>query len=83
VLGYGEGYMYQPQFSHPVTNEYLPSELRGETILREVGDLTGKTWDDDALKQWEEMENGGQVWAGRSLTPNCEVVEPSQLHHDT
>ena len=67
-------------FRHPVTNEYLPSEVCGETILREVGDLTGKKWDDDALKQWEEIENGGQIWAGRpSPAPNCEVINSSTL----
>ncbi|KAN0138529.1 hypothetical protein V8E53_003517 [Lactarius tabidus] len=83
-LGYGEGYMYQPQFSHPVTNEYLPSKLRGETILHKEGDLTGKRWDDDALKHWEEMENGGQVWEGRSsFTPNGEVTDSSQMQHET
>lgn len=64
-LGYGEGYNYQPDFAHPVTNEYLPLEVRGETILRKADDLTGKKWDDGALSQWEEIENGGQVWAGR------------------
>ncbi|KAF8272379.1 hypothetical protein EI94DRAFT_1718495 [Lactarius quietus] len=75
-LGYGEGYMYQPSFAHPVTNEYLPSEVRGEAILRKVGDLTGKKWDNDTLKQWEEIENGGKVWAGRSsLAPNGEVID--------
>ena len=68
-------------FRHPVTNEYLPSEFRGETILRQVSDLTGKKWDDDALKQWEEIENGGQEWAGRSsLATNREVMDTS---HDT
>lgn len=63
---------------------YLPSKLRGETILREDGDLTGKKWDDDALKQWEEMENGGQVWEGRpSLAPDREVIDSSQTHRET
>lgn len=63
---------------------YLPSKLRGETILREDGDLTGKKWDDDALKQWEEMENGGQVWEGRSpLAPDREVIDSSQIHRET
>ncbi|KAH9964563.1 P-loop containing nucleoside triphosphate hydrolase protein [Russula dissimulans] len=65
-LGYGEEYKYQPQYVHPVTNEYLPPQIRGATILREEGDPTGKKWDEDALRQWEAMENGGQPWAGRS-----------------
>jgi hypothetical protein len=34
-------------------------------ILREDGDLVGKKWDEDALKQWEEIENGGKAWVGR------------------
>ncbi|KAH9075710.1 P-loop containing nucleoside triphosphate hydrolase protein [Lactarius deliciosus] len=82
-LGYGEGYNYQPNFAHPVTNEYLPLEIQGETILRKADDLTGKKWDDDALRQWEEIENGGQVWAGRpSQAPDYEVIS-SRIHHDT
>ena len=65
-------------FRHPVTNEYLPSEVRGETILHKVDDLTGKKWDEDALKQWEEIENGGQEWPGRSsLALNHEVIDSS------
>ncbi|KAI0005374.1 DNA polymerase III, clamp loader complex, gamma/delta/delta subunit [Russula compacta] len=64
-LGYGENYKYQPQFVHPVTNEYLPPQIRREIILREEGDLTEKKRDPDALKQWEDIENGGQAWAGR------------------
>jgi hypothetical protein len=34
-------------------------------MLREEGDPTEKKWDEGALKQWEEIENGGQAWAGR------------------
>ncbi|KAI9445548.1 P-loop containing nucleoside triphosphate hydrolase protein [Lactarius indigo] len=80
-LGYGEGYKYQPSFVHPVTNEYLPLEIQGETILRKAGDLTGKKWDDDALRQWEEIENGGQVWTGRpSQAPDHEVLDSSRIH---
>jgi putative ATPase len=50
---------------HPVTNAYLPPQIRGKKILLEEGDLTGKKWDENSLRQWEEIENGGQVWAGR------------------
>ncbi|KAI0252710.1 hypothetical protein BJV78DRAFT_332193 [Lactifluus subvellereus] len=64
-LGYGEGYKYQPHFAHPVTNDYLPPQISGEVILREEGDLKGKKWDEDALRQWEETENGGETWVGR------------------
>lgn len=56
-------------FRHPVTNEYLPSQIRSEIILREEGDLTEKKWDLDALKHWEDIENGGQAWAGRPSSP--------------
>ncbi|KAH8992115.1 P-loop containing nucleoside triphosphate hydrolase protein, partial [Lactarius akahatsu] len=84
-LGYGEGYNYQPDFAHPVTNEYLPLEVQGETILRKADDLTRKKWDDDRLRQWEEIENGGQVvWAGRpSQAPDHEVINSSRIRHDT
>jgi putative ATPase len=50
---------------HPVTNAYLPLQIRGKVILREEGDLTGQKWDENSLRQWEEIENGGQAWAGR------------------
>jgi putative ATPase len=46
-----------------VTNEYLPPIMQGETILRKEGDLSDKLWDEDALRKWEEVENGGQPWA--------------------
>lgn len=52
-------------YRHPVTNEYLPSCLQGEIILRKEGDVSDKLWDEDALRRWEEVENGGQEWAGR------------------
>ncbi|KAH9994420.1 hypothetical protein BJV77DRAFT_1059960 [Russula vinacea] len=64
-LGYGKDYMYQPQFAHPVTNEYLPPQIVGKIILREEGDPTEKKWDEGALRQWEEIENSGEAWAGR------------------
>jgi len=68
-LGYGEEYKYQPQFAHPVTNTYLPPQIHGKDILREEGDLTRKKWDEESLRQWEEIENGGQAWTGRSIAP--------------
>ncbi|KAI0271637.1 hypothetical protein BC834DRAFT_860525 [Gloeopeniophorella convolvens] len=75
-LGYAKDYKYQPDFAHPVTNEYLPLQIREEVILRKDGDLSGKTWDDDALKQWEEKENGGQEWKGRNtVAPSHDVGE--------
>jgi putative ATPase len=50
---------------HPVTNEYLPRRLHGEVILRREGDMGDKLWDEEALRRWEEVENGGQEWVGR------------------
>ena len=47
---------------HPVTNEYLPSRVQGEIILRKEGDLSDKLWDEEALREWEEVENGGREW---------------------
>lgn len=50
-------------FRHPVYQEYLPSMLTGEKILLEEGDLTGKEWDEAALRQWEWRN---QIeWPGR------------------
>jgi putative ATPase len=48
-----------------VTNEYVPSCLQGEIILRKEGDVSDKLWDEDSLRRWEEVENRGQEWAGR------------------
>lgn len=53
-------------FRHPVHNDYLPPAFRGETFLREPGDLSGKVWDEDALVRWETECNGGRPWSGRS-----------------
>jgi putative ATPase len=52
-------------FRHPVTNEYLPSRVQGEIILRKEGDLSDKLWDEVALRRWEELENGERAWTGR------------------
>ena len=43
-------------------NEYLPSTTQDEIILRKEGDLSDKLWDEDALRRWEEVENGGREW---------------------
>lgn len=51
--------------SHPVTNDYLPEQFKGEVFLRQEGDLTDKTWDEAALHKWEMEENGGVEWEGR------------------
>jgi len=66
-LGQSEAVPNDLCFRHPVTNEYLPSGVQGEIILRKEGDLSDRLWDEDALRRWEELENGGQSWTGRQL----------------
>ncbi|THH17729.1 hypothetical protein EW146_g3145 [Bondarzewia mesenterica] len=65
-LGYSEGYHYNPDYAHPVTNDYLPVQVRDDVLLRAEGDLTGKEWDEEALRKWEMEENGGKDWERRS-----------------
>ncbi|EEB95133.1 hypothetical protein MPER_05946 [Moniliophthora perniciosa FA553] len=55
-LGYSEGYRYNPDYAygehrHPVHNTYLPPDIEGQVFLRKEGDLSGKTWDEQALKR--------------------------------
>ncbi|KAI0358665.1 hypothetical protein OH77DRAFT_1587669 [Trametes cingulata] len=64
-MGYAQGYKYNPEYAHPVTNDYLPIQFRGEEFLRKEGDMCDKVWDEDALRQWEFEENGGRPWSGR------------------
>ncbi|KAH9929539.1 P-loop containing nucleoside triphosphate hydrolase protein [Epithele typhae] len=75
-LGYAGGYRYNPDYRHPVTNDYMPIQFRGDEFVRKAGDLGGKTWDEDALRKWEYAENGGKPWSGRP----SENGEPSS--HD-
>jgi putative ATPase len=42
--------------------------VQGELILRKEGDLSDKLWDEEALRRWEEVENGGRDWKGRDLS---------------
>lgn len=65
-LGYAEGYNHNPSFRHPVHNEYLPIAFRGDEFLKEVGDLSDKDWNEKELLRWEQEENGGRLWEGRS-----------------
>ena len=50
-------------------------------ILREEGDPTGQKWDENSLRQWEEVENGGQAWTGRPSAYRCSriLVDPNAL----
>ncbi|KAL5526679.1 MGS1 [Sanghuangporus sanghuang] len=63
-LGYGEGYRYNPDYIHPVYNQYLPAELKDEVFLKEC-DESDQIWDDEALKTWEREVNGRKPWEGR------------------
>ncbi len=54
-----------PHDRHPVTNDYMPIQFRGDEFLRKEGDMSGKIWDEEALREWEFRENGGQNWSGR------------------
>ncbi|KAG8929206.1 glycerol ethanol, ferric requiring protein [Tulasnella sp. 417] len=65
-LGYGRGYLYNPSYAHPVHNDFLPLQYKQERFLRADGDLEGKVWDEDLLRQWEYMDNSGKDWEGRS-----------------
>ncbi|KAI0029651.1 P-loop containing nucleoside triphosphate hydrolase protein [Vararia minispora EC-137] len=66
-MGYSEGYRYNPDYAHPVTNEYLPEKLHDKVFLRSAGDLSGKEWDGEALRAWEQNENGGVTWQGGEI----------------
>ncbi|CAE6466532.1 unnamed protein product, partial [Rhizoctonia solani] len=66
-LGYGEGYLYNPAFAHPVHNELLPIEFQGRVFLSPAGDTSEKIWDERLLMKWEMRENGGNEWEGRKL----------------
>ncbi|CEL60585.1 putative ATPase [Rhizoctonia solani AG-1 IB] len=66
-LGYGEGYLYNPAFAHPVHNEFLPIEFQGRVFLSPEGDTSEKIWDERLLMRWEMRGNGGKEWEGRKL----------------
>ncbi|KAI0312572.1 hypothetical protein OF83DRAFT_1165933 [Amylostereum chailletii] len=65
-MGYSKGYRYNPDYAHPVTNDYLPEKLRDEVFLRAAGDRTGKEWDEEGLRGWEVEETDGERWLGRN-----------------
>lgn len=64
-LGYSEGYMYNPDYLHPVHNDFLPASLRDEQFVRPAQDTTDKIWDETALVRWEQERNGRRPWSGR------------------
>ncbi|KAF8342030.1 DNA polymerase III, clamp loader complex, gamma/delta/delta subunit [Cantharellus anzutake] len=71
TLGYGAEYLYNPNFAHPVTNNYLPEEVKHTLqvdgpFLRTAEDYTKeRTWSEERLKRWEEEVNRGEKWEGR------------------
>ncbi|KAG1732196.1 DNA polymerase III, clamp loader complex, gamma/delta/delta subunit [Suillus paluster] len=69
-LGYSEGYKYNPDFRHPVHNDYLPIAFRGDKFLKEASDMSDKVWNEQELLRWEQEENGGRLWEGRSSVPH-------------
>ncbi|KAL6305035.1 P-loop containing nucleoside triphosphate hydrolase protein [Sparassis latifolia] len=75
-LGYSRGYHYNPDYSHPVTNDYLPVQFRGDVFLKPDGDTSDKIWDEAALREWELEENGGKPWSGRPKEPSDQPKEP-------
>ncbi|KAI5116661.1 hypothetical protein M0805_000810 [Coniferiporia weirii] len=70
-LGYAEGYRYNPDFAHPVHNEYLPTEFKDDVFLLKEGDLSDKVWDEEALEVWEMEQNDGAKWGGRGAKPSA------------
>jgi putative ATPase len=51
---------------HPVTNDYVPDEIKDMVFLKSEGDISDKLWDDDALGRWELKKNHGIPWEGRT-----------------
>ncbi|KAJ7096431.1 hypothetical protein C8R44DRAFT_813018 [Mycena epipterygia] len=66
-VGYGKSYHYNPEYAHPVHNTYLPPQFQGAVFLKKAGDTSGKVWDEEALVSWENYDNGGRPWEGRSM----------------
>ena len=65
---------------HPVTNDYMPPQFKDEVFLKPAGDLSDKTWDEEALQRWEIEENGGQPWEGRQNGPSSHDAAQSENH---
>ncbi|RSH90212.1 hypothetical protein EHS25_001546 [Saitozyma podzolica] len=67
-LGYGKHYSYDPNYAHPVFNEYLPFQLArhsshsgypDEQILKPPeAEQRDKEWDEDRLAEWEWRSRG-------------------------
>ncbi|WWC67629.1 uncharacterized protein I206_101539 [Kwoniella pini CBS 10737] len=76
-LGYGKKYSYDPDYIHPVYNEYLPHTLANHSsaspfpeqhILKNPEyELKDKNWDEDRLSEWEWRINNNKEWQGRTM----------------
>ncbi|KAK0485676.1 P-loop containing nucleoside triphosphate hydrolase protein [Armillaria novae-zelandiae] len=69
-IGCSKDYRYNPDYVHPVHNNYMPIQFEGEEFLKKVDDKSGKIWDEAALREWELLENHGHDWEGRSQNLN-------------
>nr|ODN90329.1 ATPase [Cryptococcus depauperatus CBS 7855] len=68
-LGYGQEYIYNPDYRHPVYNEYLPKNLLQRSSLTSNPEQhilqtpdeyeKSKRWDAHLLEGWETKVNGG------------------------
>lgn len=65
---------------HPVSNDYLPPRFKDEVFLKPVGDLSDKTWDEEALRRWENEENDGVPWEGRQNAPASQGTGQLEEH---
>lgn len=61
-MGYGKEYIYEPEFAHPVSQDFWPQEVKKEDrqLLREE-----KRVDLAILEAWENDKNDGVGWDGR------------------
>ncbi|KIR27114.1 ATPase [Cryptococcus deuterogattii LA55] len=74
-LGYGKEYAYNPDYGHPVHNDYLPESLLqhsshsrdpSQHILKTADQFEAdKKWDEKHLDEWERVVNDGVAWEGR------------------
>ncbi|CAK9784265.1 P-loop containing nucleoside triphosphate hydrolase protein [Cutaneotrichosporon oleaginosum] len=92
-LGYGRDYAYNPNYAHPVTNDYLPRELQKnssllpapttQSILRvPSAEEEDKMWDEGKLKEWELDCNGGVPWPGRAVR-DAKLMRGESVHRDS
>jgi putative ATPase len=51
---------------HPVTNDYVPEEIKDMVFLKPEGDISDKLWDEAALRRWELKKNHGTPWEGKT-----------------